>query len=190
MKNSLFTFLRVFKIIFLCSSLLFVSYSFAGELEDLIAKANHGDANAQNNLGVMYAEGQGVPQNYEQAAIWFTKAANQGITGAQFNLGLMYSEGLGVPKDDKQAAVLFTKVANTGHADTQFGLALMYAEGRGVIRNYRQAFIWASLAATGGNKDASIFRDHIKSKLTPEALAEAQRQTKELAEQIEANKTK
>lgn len=190
MNNFFLSSFRILKTFVLCSLLLFMSYSFAGELEELIVKANQGDASAQNDLGLMYAAGQGVPQNYEQAAIWYAKAANQGVTAAQFNLGLMYSKGLGVPQDDKRAAVLFTKVANTGHADTQFGLALMHAEGRGVIQSYRQAFIWASLAATGGNKDASIFRDHIKSKLTAEALVEAQRQTKELAEQIATNKTK
>ncbi len=33
--------------------------------------ANQGYALAQNNLGVMYAKGQGVPQDYVQASMWF-----------------------------------------------------------------------------------------------------------------------
>ena len=37
--------------------------------------AEQGDAKAQFNLGVLYANGQGVPQDYKQAVYWHTKAA-------------------------------------------------------------------------------------------------------------------
>ncbi len=37
-----------------------------------------GDAVAQANLGLMYAKGQGVAQNYIQAYMWETLAAAQG----------------------------------------------------------------------------------------------------------------
>jgi len=36
-----------------------------------------GDALAQNNLGVMYENGQGVPQDYKEAVKWYTKAAEE-----------------------------------------------------------------------------------------------------------------
>jgi hypothetical protein len=49
--------------------------------------AEQGNASAQFNLGVMYAEGQGVPQDYKQAEKWYTKAAEQGNASAQSNLG-------------------------------------------------------------------------------------------------------
>lgn len=39
--------------------------------------AEEGDAAAQNNLGLMYYQGRGTPQNYKQALNWFTKAAEQ-----------------------------------------------------------------------------------------------------------------
>ena len=58
---------------------------------------------AQYNLGVMYAQGQGVPQNYKQAVYWYKKSANQGDAFAQSNLGLMYAQGQGLPQDYKQA---------------------------------------------------------------------------------------
>ncbi|WP_042906619.1 tetratricopeptide repeat protein, partial [Glaesserella parasuis] len=41
--------------------------------------AEQGDAVAQFNLGVMYDKGQGVRQDYHQAAKWFQKAAEQGL---------------------------------------------------------------------------------------------------------------
>jgi TPR repeat protein len=102
----------------------------------------------------------------------------------------MYSKGLGVPQNDKQAAIWYAKVANKGDVNTQFGLGLMYAEGRGVVQSYKQAFIWLSLAATGGNNNASIFRDQIALKLTPEAIADANLKIKVLMNQIEENKNK
>jgi TPR repeat protein len=40
--------------------------------------AEEGDALAQYNLGVMYANGQGVPQDYIQASMWVNLAAAQG----------------------------------------------------------------------------------------------------------------
>ncbi len=40
--------------------------------------AEQGDAHAQNNLGVMYFLGKGVPQDYVQAHLWYSLAAAQG----------------------------------------------------------------------------------------------------------------
>jgi TPR repeat protein len=75
-----------------------------GSVEQQIRiKAGQGDAEAQNNLGMMYANGKGVVQDDKQAAFWFRKAADQGEAMGQFNLGRMYFNGTGVPKDYVQA---------------------------------------------------------------------------------------
>jgi TPR repeat protein len=55
----------------------------ATALAQLRAAAQSGDANAQYWLGVMYHNGQGVPQDYAQAISWFRKAAAQGDADAQ-----------------------------------------------------------------------------------------------------------
>ena len=65
--------------------------------------AEQGYAEAQNELGVMHAIGDGVPKDDVQAAKWYRLAAEQGLPKAQFNLGGMYAIGDGVPKDDVQA---------------------------------------------------------------------------------------
>ena len=44
--------------------------------------AEKGAAQAQNILGVMYDKGQGVPQDYVQAHMWFNLAAAQGVKQA------------------------------------------------------------------------------------------------------------
>src|SRR3990172_7650549 len=61
--------------------------------------AEQGDALAQYNLGVMYENGQGVPQDYAEAVKWYRKAADQGVALAQSNLGFAYANGQGVPQD-------------------------------------------------------------------------------------------
>ena len=45
--------------------------------------AEQGDASAQTNLGVMSANGEGVPENTVNAYAWFSIAAAQGNTSAK-----------------------------------------------------------------------------------------------------------
>jgi hypothetical protein len=47
-------------------------------------------------LGIMYANGEGVPHSDSEAAQWYRLAADP---GAQFNLAIMYAEGKGVAQD-------------------------------------------------------------------------------------------
>ena len=60
--------------------------------------ADQGDAEAQSDLGYMYAEGKGVPQDYTEAVRWYHKAADQGYARGQDGLGYAYSHGAGVPQ--------------------------------------------------------------------------------------------
>ena len=75
------------------------------EVDALRARAAQGDAEAQFNIGVMYAEGRGVPRDDAEAVRWYRLAAEQGHAYAQFNLGVMYAYGEGVPQDDVQASL-------------------------------------------------------------------------------------
>jgi TPR repeat protein len=69
------------------------------ELETLQTKARQGDTDAQIRLGELYAKGRGVPQNHNQARMWYEKAAAQGHPIAQNNLAELYFAGLGGPPD-------------------------------------------------------------------------------------------
>ena len=53
--------------------------------------AEQGYADAQFSLGLMYDSGQGVAQNYVEAAKWYRRAAEQGEAAARNNLGIMYA---------------------------------------------------------------------------------------------------
>jgi len=76
--------------------------------------AEQGDANAQNNVGAMYANGKGVPQDYAQAMRWYRKATEQGDAAAEYGVGRMYANGNGVPQDYAQAIGWFRKAAEQG----------------------------------------------------------------------------
>jgi uncharacterized protein len=79
---------------------------YATELQILRPLAEQGNALAQLGLGVMYANGQGVPQDYAQAAAWYRRAADQGVPDARTNPGSMYERGHGVPQDYVRAHML------------------------------------------------------------------------------------
>jgi TPR repeat protein len=76
--------------------------------------AEQGLARAQYNLGVKYANGDGVPEDDAEAVKWYRKAAEQGYADAQFNLGLTYADGEGVPEDDVTAYAWFSVAAASG----------------------------------------------------------------------------
>ena len=61
------------------------------------------DAFAQFSLGVMYSNGEGVPQDYAEAVRWYRLAADQGDARAQLNLGVKYRNGEGTPQDFVEA---------------------------------------------------------------------------------------
>lgn len=134
----------------------------AGPLEDGIAAYNRGDPkaalklwqplaeagnpDAQVNIGVLHANGEGVPQSYSEAMIWYRKAADQGDVFALNNLGLMYMRGQGVTPSDSMAVQLYRQAAEENFAPAQFNLATMYAQGRGVEKDRAEAYKWVTLA--------------------------------------------
>ena len=77
--------------------------------------AEQGHAEAQNNLGVIYANGQGVPRDDAEAVKWWRKAGEQGNAVAQFNLGVSYKTGWGVPQDYVSAYMWLNLAAAAGY---------------------------------------------------------------------------
>lgn len=53
--------------------------------------AEHGIDDAQYQLGSLYTQGIGVPQDTDTAADWYEAAALQGHAPAQYNLGVLYA---------------------------------------------------------------------------------------------------
>ena len=92
----------------------------------LLPLAESGDAQAQNTLGVMYENEDGIGQDYIKAFEWYQKAAEQEWVEAQYQMGLMYQNGLGVEENPTEAAVWYLKAAEQNFAIAQIKLAKMY----------------------------------------------------------------
>ena len=136
--------------------------------------AEDGATWAQVNLGLMYAQGQGVDQNYDEALKWFRAAASKGDATAQSCIGRMYEEGHGIPIDYTQAAHWYLKAANQGLVWAQTHIGQMYFDGRGVPEDPVRALMWFHLAADAGDFDAKQLRDATTSCLSPAQINEAE----------------
>ena len=80
--------------------------------------ADNGHQWAQRRVGLMYAEGKGVPQDYQEAVKWYRLAAAHRNELAQVNLGVMYTKGRGVAQDFVRAHMWFNlaAAASTGNS--------------------------------------------------------------------------
>ncbi len=116
--------------------------------------AEQGNARAQNNLGIVYRNGEGVIQDLDASRHWLLQAANQGYPRAQFSLGMMYDFGQGVVQDYGEAMRWYLQAAAQGDPDAQFNLAVLYADGRGVTKSLVDAARLYSLAAEQGHANA------------------------------------
>jgi len=74
--------------------------------------ADRGSATGQNDLGYLYMNGYGVPQDYTMAAKLFPKAADQGHAAGLNNLGLLYIKGQGVPQNQEKGCELLRQAAD------------------------------------------------------------------------------
>lgn len=136
-------------------------------------------AQAQYYLGIMYDLGQGVPQDYAEAAKWYRKAAEQNLAEAQAQLGRLYHLGQGVPRNDAEAVKWFRKAADEGVAEALWALGLVYRRGFGVPQDYVQAHMWFNLGAARGHPAAPRFRSEVEKLMAPDQIAEAQRLARE-----------
>jgi TPR repeat protein len=112
-----------------------------------VHNAKQGEPLAQAKLGIMYADGLGVPPNMTEALKWYRTAAEQGEPQAQVNLGFIYAQGQGVPQDYTKALQWFRLAANQGHARAQVNLGFMYYRGDGIPQDYAAAKKWFLAAA-------------------------------------------
>lgn len=97
-------------------------------VDDLLANAEAGDADAQYQLGVAFRQGDAVPQDHAAATAWYLRAAEQGHLPAQYNAGVAHLKGLGVPEDRAEATRWFEAAAEGEDADAAYILGLMARE--------------------------------------------------------------
>jgi localization factor PodJL len=115
-----------------------------------------GDPSAAYEVGVRFAEGKGVPANYDEAAKWYDRAAQAGLVPAIFRLGTLYEKGLSVKKDIDIARRYYLQAAERGNAKAMHNLAVLDADGGGKGANYKSASQWFRKAADRGVADSQF----------------------------------
>ena len=157
-------------------------------VQEIRAQAEAGDASAQVGLAAMYVLGQGVPQDYAEAARWLRRAAVQGDADAQASLANLYDGGHGVLEDDAEALRWYCRAAEQGNTAAQTRLGAMYAGGVGVPQDYAEALRWSRRAAEHGSTDAQLLLGMMyeAGQGVPQDYAEAARWYRLAAEQGDA----
>lgn len=116
--------------------------------------AVHGIANARYNLGVLYHQGLGVPQDTKKAINWYKAAAAQNHPEAQYNLGIAYIEGVGTEYSPQRAALNFESAARAGILEAAYNLGLIYENGLLGTPQVEDAVYWYKRAADQGSPEA------------------------------------
>lgn len=101
-----------------------------------------GHALATNNLGALYAGGDGVERNVAEASRLYEKAARGGLPFAMKNLAYALERGEGGSKDYEQARYWYEKAAESGIAYAAYRLGILYHNGYGVLKDLSQARRW------------------------------------------------
>jgi Sel1 repeat/gag-polyprotein putative aspartyl protease len=118
--------------------------------------ADQGYAAAQFNVGMLYFNGWGVPQDYAEAMRWFRMAADQGYALAQSSIGWLYLNGRGVPLDYTEAMRWCQMAAAQGDSNAKDDIGIMAALGDGVSKDCVVAGQWLEQAAAAGNEKARL----------------------------------
>ncbi|MBM3491859.1 MAG: sel1 repeat family protein [Alphaproteobacteria bacterium] len=147
---------------------------FLAAYEAWLPLARQDDAAAQRNLGQLFRLGQGVQQDFAEAAKWYGRAAELGLPSAQANLAALYLNGQGVPRQPAEAARLYESAARQGLALAQHNLGLLHYRGEELPRNEAVGLGWLNLAAKSGFQPALDALSAIVKGGGPPALLSAQ----------------
>jgi len=100
--------------------------------------AQRGNPNAEFDLAMMYAKGDGVEKNPRVAFNLFHRAARKGHLGAKYCMGVNFEKGLGVIKQPELARYWYRMAAKEGHQQAKYRLAqLSQQSNQSQFRNVR-----------------------------------------------------
>jgi len=97
--------------------------------------AEHGCSSAQNNLGVLLGDGDGIEKNPKKAFVWLRKAFHAGDACAARNIAITYRQN----GDFRRAVHWFRTAIASGDDDALIQLGIHYYWGKGVKKNARAA---------------------------------------------------
>ncbi len=124
--------------------------------EALRRAAESGDPSAQFIVATRYLDGEGVPQDVNQAAHWYQKAALAGSAPAQYRLATLFERGRGVPRDPATALVWYQRAAEQGNLKAMHNAAVIAAGSEAGKPDYDIAYKWFLAASRNGLKDSQF----------------------------------
>jgi uncharacterized protein len=80
---------------------------------------------------------------------------------------------------DYDSLTQFETEARSGRVEALYNLGLAYSTGQGVDVDYIAAHKWFNLAAMKGVNEARSWRAQLSAEMSPDQIAEAQRQARE-----------
>lgn len=122
--------------------------------------ADSGDSAACYKLGNAYLMGDGVKQDYDQAAVWYERSVAKGNIKAQCALAGLLWAGQGTQQNRLRAVKLWQQCALLGMRDAALRLAQAYQEGFEGKPDGENCFHWAKVAAEKGDKQACLLLAH------------------------------
>jgi len=130
-----------------------------------LAAARQGHSDAQHNLALAYARGEGVDIDLASALLWWQRAAQQGNADSQYNLGVMYAVGAhGVDQDLRRAKMWWLRAAKHGDPVAQYNLGALYAMESVPFHNNCAAFRWLIESRRNGFERAMVALQSLDSK--------------------------
>lgn len=116
-----------------------------------------GDGPSATQIGLMYSDGVGRPQDFELAREAYEKGLRLGDPVAGYLLGDLYEWGRGVERDRDRAFPYYLQAAWFGHARAQWRVAFFVQGGfGGAIRDDATALAWYVRAAEQGVVSAQV----------------------------------
>ena len=148
--------------------------------------ANSG-AVSNYELGMAYALGNTLEQDYAKAFEHFTRSAGEGYAPAQYRLAAAYANGDGTEKDPARAVEWYEKSAAQGHTAAQRSLALIYLNGlEDVPGNKPRALAWYNLLVEDGNQMDVHRRDTLLEELSEQEISTAEELETGMRERLES----
>lgn len=146
--------------------------------------AEEGSARGMLNLAHMYAHGEGVKTDREQALLWYRRSAEAGDVTAMLETAEAYRDGLGTTADATEADRWFLRAAESGNSEAQWLLGKRLHDAG----DEAEGLDWIRIAAEeGGQMHARQFLSELDGEETNgQAFSEEQRrQLREILARID-----
>lgn len=125
------------------------------KLQDIIAKAQHGDKASQTVMGLIYLNGLSESpsvKDINKAFYWLNLAAKQNYDEAEFYLGQIYHYGYDNTGPNYRIAIYwYEKAAEKGNEQAQINCANIYQFGPQEFQNINKAKYWLQKAVQKDN---------------------------------------